>query len=1111
MGVWIVSLTLTLLPEPLRGRDVVAGEITLNAAGVTAVAGPRFDIVRNNGLNKTDISGTLTTDTVLTKAGGPHRVPSDLIVPVGITLTIEPGTTVHFETGTQLIVYGRLLCEGTAADNIRLTCNPATSSDWEGIVFDGTHEDNRMTYTAMDYADGGSEAILVRDSQLLIDHMTWTDTDQTVLELDNSNLIVRNSVLPSVDNDETVHGYDLPADGYLIFEGNTFGTTTGYSDVIDFTRCKRPNAILQILNNVFLGGSDDGLDLDGTDAHIEGNIFMNFMQDVPRASSSNAIATGKDGSNVADVTIVRNVFINNEHDILLKEGSRATIQNNTFYGAQIASINFDERNRDVTPGHSAFIEGCIFYGMTALFQNQFSLPGEPDPVITINQSLVPGSFHSLGFGNIDADPLFADPGSDDFRLLDGSPAIGTGPNGLDMGALVPAGASISGEPPRFTTLHTATLTVAGPGITHYRYSLDGGPYGPETPTGILIRLAGLPDGDHIVHVIGKNSAAVWQQESAATVSKLWTITAYTLTVAATHGSVLTTPALPVYAHGTTVTLTAVPDEGYHFVQWQGDATGTANPFLLTMDGDKAVTATFVINTYTITATAGAGGRVAPSGPVRVQYGANQEFDIVPDIDYHVADVLVDGGSVGPRTRYEFISVAADHSIHALFETDAVIACTPSSFTVTSTVGQSATSRTLQVWNSGIGTLAYLVDTTPSFLACHPTTGSSTGEPTTHVISIHPTGLGAGDYPGSLTITADRAGNSPFHVPVLLRVLPATPVSLETRADPAEGGTVLPAGRTQHEAGTAVTLVAQPACGWTFDHWSGDLKGSQNPTEAVMNTTKTVTAHFTQIPGPNLTGDLTDLSPRHVVWGTSVSLHGHIRNQGSQATTESFWIEFWAVDPATQWRGYFCDSIGLAGGLESGQSLDLSSLPPVKCYNNIPFGTYRIEMKIDATNGVPESCERDNQAVWYSALILPDRPNLEIRGFDFSPQDVKPGGGDPIAFSGTLVNTGSQPTTGGFWVEFRVWPDLRFQRTGPYLCDSYGVSQPLAPGESMDLGSLPPRLAYDLPRGVYYVGVILDPLNSVSEQREDDNVLWQARKPIYIGPRPTRVEAWMRYR
>ena len=42
----------------------------------------------------------------------------------------------------------------------------------------------------------------------------------------------------------------MPAGGFVIIEGNTFGSTTGLNDIIDFTGAARPGPILQILNNV---------------------------------------------------------------------------------------------------------------------------------------------------------------------------------------------------------------------------------------------------------------------------------------------------------------------------------------------------------------------------------------------------------------------------------------------------------------------------------------------------------------------------------------------------------------------------------------------------------------------------------------------------------------------------------------------------------------------------------------------------------------------------------------------------------------------------------------------------------------------------------------------
>jgi len=57
------------------------------------------------------------------------------------------------------------------------------------------------------------------------------------------------------------------------------------------------------------------------------------------------------------------------------------------------------------------------------------------------------------------------------------------------------------------------------------------------------------------------------------------------------------------------------------------------------------------------------------------------------------------------------------------------------------------------------------------------------------------------------------------------------------------------GGGTYEEGTVVPVEAIPAEGWKFDYWTGDLSGSTNPTSITMDSNKSVTAHFSQIPVP----------------------------------------------------------------------------------------------------------------------------------------------------------------------------------------------------------------------------------------------------------------------
>lgn len=82
--------------------------------------------------------------------------------------------------------------------------------------------------------------------------------------------------------------------------------------------------------------------------------------------------------------------------------------------------------------------------------------------------------------------------------------------------------------------------------------------------------------------------------------------------------------------------------------------------------------------YSIIATAGPNGTIAPSGTVSVLSGSDQSFTISPEPGYHIADVLVDGSSVGAVATYTFSDVADDHTISATFAIDTfVIAATAS--------------------------------------------------------------------------------------------------------------------------------------------------------------------------------------------------------------------------------------------------------------------------------------------------------------------------------------------------------------------------------------------------------------------------------------------------
>jgi len=77
--------------------------------------------------------------------------------------------------------------------------------------------------------------------------------------------------------------------------------------------------------------------------------------------------------------------------------------------------------------------------------------------------------------------------------------------------------------------------------------------------------------------------------------------------------------------------------------------------------------------------------------------------------------------------------------------------------------------------------------------------------------------------------------------------PAITHSLSASVEPSGGGTVaLDPPNGTYSSGTQVTLTADPIPGYAFDHWSGDLSGTTNPTTVTIDSDKSVTAYFTPI-------------------------------------------------------------------------------------------------------------------------------------------------------------------------------------------------------------------------------------------------------------------------
>jgi len=163
-----------------------------------------------------------------------------------------------------------------------------------------------------------------------------------------------------------------------------------------------------------------------------------------------------------------------------------------------------------------------------------------------------------------------------------------------------------------------------------------------------------------------------------TISATFAIDTKTLTyTAGTNGSITGTSPQTINYGSDGSTVTAVPDTGYHFVNWSDSST--TNPRTDTNVTDNiSVTANFAINTFTLTYVAGTHGTISGTSPQTVNYGANgSAVTAVADSGYHFTS-WDDGGLAAERTD---TNITANHTYTANFEATA-----PTTYSITASAG-----------------------------------------------------------------------------------------------------------------------------------------------------------------------------------------------------------------------------------------------------------------------------------------------------------------------------------------------------------------------------------------------------------------------------------------
>ncbi len=235
------------------------------------------------------------------------------------------------------------------------------------------------------------------------------------------------------------------------------------------------------------------------------------------------------------------------------------------------------------------------------------------------------------------------------------------------------------------------------GVSSYQITATSGAGGSISPSGSIAVLAGASltfqitaePCDSVLDVVvdgvsqGPRGSYTFSGVSANhTISATFDLLTFSVTPSAGSGGSIN-PAAEVIlncAQSQTVTITPADCQEVADVLVDGLSVGPVTTYTFTnLLADHTINATFQPIQYTISTTSGDSGAIVPGGNVTLNCGDQQVFNIIPDLCHSVADVLVDGVSVGAVTSYDFSNVRANHTLAATFAID--------SFTVVASAGQ----------------------------------------------------------------------------------------------------------------------------------------------------------------------------------------------------------------------------------------------------------------------------------------------------------------------------------------------------------------------------------------------------------------------------------------